>query len=76
VPDIHQNPEDTIRPVSNQNKCLRPAELNNLLVTNSGSIESAIADSPAGSINEQFEANVNTPLSTDDAVDSITDTLR
>ena len=76
VPDIHQNPEDTIRPIPNQNKCLRPAEHNNLLVTNSGSIESAIADSPAGSINEQFEANVNTPLSTDDAVDSITDTLR
>ena len=77
VPDIHQNhPDDSIRSASNQNKCVRPSDLNNLLLTNSGSIESAIADSPAGSINEQFEANVNTPLSTDDAVDSIADTLR
>jgi hypothetical protein len=69
VPDVNKN-----SPINSNNLKLE-TNLNDLLQTNSGSIESAIADSPAGSI-EQFEATVNTPLSTDDPVDSLIDTLR
>lgn len=69
VPDIHNN-HDAHSQVNSRSNLL-----NNLLLTNSESIESAIADSPAGSL-EQFEVNANTPLSTDDQVDSIADTLR
>ena len=69
VPDVNKN-----SPINNNSLKLE-TNLNDLLQTNSGSIESAIADSPAGSI-EQFEATVNTPLSADDPVDSLIDTLR
>lgn len=79
VPDIHKSPDDIgvvqasalSKPTISTN-VTRPNELNNLLLTNSGSIESTIADSPAGSL----ELNANTPLSADDQADSIADTLR
>ena len=77
VPDIHKNSDlasnkmDTIDKSEENNKCKK--ERNNLLNTNSDSIESAIT-SPTGSL-EQFEVsafnNSNLPLTPEDATVNI-----
>ena len=63
VPDIHKKSDEVAA----------AAEVVNLLATNSGSVESAIA-SPANSL-EQFEVNTTLPLTPDDPNYSIADTL-
>ena len=63
VPDIHKKTSDESTEAAA-----------NLLATNSGSVESAIA-SPANSL-EQFEVNTTLPLTPDDPNYSIADTLR
>lgn len=80
VPDIHKNDTDLgsgVNQASN-NRTDQAAkrdkkDMNNLLITNSDSTESAIA-SPAGSL-EQFEVsgfnNSTLPLTPEDATDSI-----
>jgi hypothetical protein len=76
VPDIHQKVEDSNGHAATNNSNRTNTSKNesnkhNLLATNSGSIESAIA-SPTGSL-EQFEVNSTLPLTPDDAADLIAD---
>ena len=83
VPDIHKNAEleevvggnSKINHLNGENTDKKGNNTNtNLLLTNSDSTESAIASSPAGSL-EQFEVsgfnNLILPLTPDDNADSI-----
>jgi len=81
VPDIHKNSDSTNSSTKGK-KCEKNGtqnkEQNNLLATNSDSIESAIA-SPAGSL-EQFEVsgfnNSTLPLTPEDATDLNGETMK